>query len=228
MRETPKAFRVGVPYHLLESGLDPDVRANFDTTISELKAAGHEIVEISLPTSSYALAVYYVIQPAEASANLARFDGMRYGLAKRGKTLLDDYIDTRTEGFGEETKRRILLGTFVLSSGYIDAYYRKADAARAILTKEYDEAFEKVDVIAFPTTPSPAFKFGEKSDPVSMYLEDVFTVTANLTGMPAISVPMGTVEREGKTLPTGIHFTAPKGAENLLFTIGAVVTKETL
>ena len=228
VRETPKAFRVGVPYHLLESGLDPDVRANFDTTISELKAAGHEIVEISLPTSSYALAVYYVIQPAEASANLARFDGMRYGLAKRGKTLLDDYIDTRTEGFGEETKRRILLGTFVLSSGYIDAYYRKADAARAILTKEYDEAFEKVDVIAFPTTPSPAFKFGEKSDPVSMYLEDVFTVTANLTGMPAISVPMGTVEREGKTLPTGIHFTAPKGAENLLFTIGAVVTKETL
>ena len=227
-RETPKVFRIGIPYHLLETGVDPDVRANFDKTIADLKTAGHEIVDVSLPTSSYALAVYYVIQPAEASANLARFDGMRYGLAKRGKSLLDDYIDTRTEGFGEETKRRILLGTFVLSSGYIDAYYRKADAARAVLTKEYDDAFEKVDVIAFPTTPSPAFKFGEKSDPVSMYLEDIFTVTANLTGMPAISVPMGNTEREGKTLPTGIHFTAPKGAEELLFTIGAAVTKETL
>ena len=225
--------RVGVPYHLLESGVDADVRSNFDKTIKELKAAGHEVVDVSLPTSSYALAVYYVIQPAEASANLARFDGMRYGLAKRGKTLLDDYVETRTEGFGEETKRRILLGTFVLSSGYIDAYYRKADAARAVLTKEYDDAFEKVDVIAFPATPSPAFKFGEKSDPVAMYLEDIFTVTANLTGMPAISVPMGTVVRPGtdgsdKNLPTGIHFTAPKGAEHLLFTIGAAVTGETL
>jgi aspartyl-tRNA(Asn)/glutamyl-tRNA(Gln) amidotransferase subunit A len=232
-RETPKIFRVGVPYHLLESGVDEDVRANFDKTIEELKAAGHEVVDVSLPTSSYALAVYYVIQPAEASANLARFDGIRYGLAKRGKTLLDDYVETRTEGFGQETKRRILLGTFVLSSGYIDAYYRKADAARAVLTKEYDDAFEKVDVIAFPATPSPAFKFGEKSDPVAMYLEDIFTVTANLTGMPAISVPMGTVIRPGadgsdKNLPTGIHFTAPKGAEHLLFTIGAAVTKETL
>ncbi len=239
-REVPKAdangvsrMRVGVPHHLLESGVDEDVRANFDNTIAELKAAGHEVVDVSLPTSSYALAVYYVIQPAEASANLARFDGIRYGLAKRGKTLLDDYVETRTEGFGEETKRRILLGTFVLSSGYIDAYYRKADAARAVLTKEYDDAFEKVDVIAFPATPSPAFKFGEKSDPVAMYLEDIFTVTANLTGMPAISVPMGTVVRPGadgsdKNLPTGIHFTAPKGAEHLLFTIGAAVTGETL
>jgi aspartyl-tRNA(Asn)/glutamyl-tRNA(Gln) amidotransferase subunit A len=229
--------RVGVPYHLFESGVDEDVRANFDKTIEALKTAGHEVVDVSLPTSSYALAVYYVIQPAEASANLARFDGIRYGLAKRGNTLLDDYVETRTQGFGEETKRRILLGTFVLSSGYIDAYYRKADAARAVLTKEYDDAFEKVDVIAFPATPSPAFRFGEKSDPVSMYLEDIFTVTANLTGMPAISVPMGTVVRGGadagvnggdKNLPTGIHFTAPKGAEHLLFTIGAAVTGETL
>jgi aspartyl-tRNA(Asn)/glutamyl-tRNA(Gln) amidotransferase subunit A len=150
--------------------------------------------------------------PAEVSTNLARFDGIRYGNAKRGATLLDDYLETRTEGFGEEVTRRILLGTFVLSSGYIDAYYRKADAARAVLMNEYDAAFENVDVIAFPTTPSPAFKFGEKGDdPVSMYLEDVFTVTANLTGMPAISVPMGMVERDGNQLPTGIHFTAPTG-----------------
>jgi aspartyl-tRNA(Asn)/glutamyl-tRNA(Gln) amidotransferase subunit A len=235
--ETQRVFRVGVPFHLLESGIDADVKKNFETTIELLKNAGHEIVEVSLPTSAYALAVYYVIQPAEASANLARYDGMRYGLAKREKTLLEDYIQTRTEGFGEEVTRRILLGTFVLSSGYIDAYYRKADTARAVLTKEYDDAFKKADVIAFPTTPSPAFKFGEKSDPVSMYLEDIFTVTANLTGMPALSVPMGTVDRSTSgpdssesvsKLPTGIHFTAPKGAEDLLFTIGAAVTKETL
>jgi aspartyl-tRNA(Asn)/glutamyl-tRNA(Gln) amidotransferase subunit A len=229
VREIPKKFKIGVPYHLLESGIDADLRANFDAALEKLTADGHEIVDISLPTSSYALAVYYVIMPAEASTNLSRFDGIRYGLAKRGKSLLDDYVETRTEGFGEETQRRILLGTFVLSAGYIDAYYRKADAARGVLTKEYDAAFEKCDVIAFPTTPSPAFKFGEKSDdPVSMYLEDVFTVTANLTGMPAISVPMGTVSRDEIAMPTGIHFTAPKGAENLLFSIGAAVTGETL
>ncbi len=233
-RETPRKFKIGVPYHLLESGIDPDLRANFDATLEKLKAEGHDVVEVKLPTSSYALAVYYVIMPAEASTNLSRFDGIRYGLAKRGKTLLDDYVETRTEGFGEETQRRILLGTFVLSAGYIDAYYRKADAARGLLTQEYDAAFESCDVIAFPTTPSPAFEFGEKSnDPVAMYLEDVFTVTANLTGMPAISVPMGTVVRktiEGNdvALPTGMHFTAPKGADNLLFTIAAAVTGETL
>jgi aspartyl-tRNA(Asn)/glutamyl-tRNA(Gln) amidotransferase subunit A len=226
--EAGKTLRVGVPYHLLETGLDADVRANFDATLAALKEAGHELVDVSLPTSDYALPVYYVIQPAEASANLARYDGIRYGHAARGATPLEDYLLSRTEGFGPETQRRILLGTFVLSSGYIDAYYRKADAARVLLTNEYDAAFAACDVIAFPTTPSPAFRFGEKSDPVSMYLEDIFTVTANLTGMPAISVPMGTVEREGSTLPTGIHFTAPKGAEDLLFRIGALVTKETL
>ncbi|MDP2815290.1 MAG: amidase family protein, partial [Rectinemataceae bacterium] len=143
-------------------------------------------------------------------------------------TLLEDYVKSRTSGFGTETIRRILLGTFVLSSGYIDAYYRKADQARGVLRAEYDAAFESCDVIAFPTTPSPAFKFGEKSDPVSMYLEDIFTVTANLTGMPAISVPMGNVERDGVSLPTGIHFTAPLGGDDLLFRIGALVTGETL
>jgi aspartyl-tRNA(Asn)/glutamyl-tRNA(Gln) amidotransferase subunit A len=221
-------LRIGVPRHLIEQGIDADVRAHFDAALQKLAEQGHTLVDVSLPTSSYALPVYYVIMPAEASANLARFDGIRYGLAERGDTLLADYLKSRTEGFGPETQRRILLGTFVLSSGYIDAYYRKADAARRELTKEYDAAFQSCDVIAFPTTPSPAFKFGEKSDPVSMYLEDIFTVTANLTGMPAISVPMGMVERDGVPLPTGIHFTAPKGADDLLFTAGAAVTGETL
>lgn len=228
IRDARKSLRIGIPMHLLEKGIEEDVRAAFDATIERLKSEGHTVVDVSLPTSTYALPVYYVIMPAEASTNLSRYDGIRYGLAERGKTLLDDYIDSRTEGFGAETKRRILLGTFVLSSGYIDAYYRKADAARGVLTEEYDTAFESCDVIAFPTTPSPAFKAGEKSDPVSMYLEDVFTVTANLTGMPAISVPMGSVVRETSTLPIGIHFTAPKGNEELLFKIGASVTGEQL
>ena len=206
--DAKETLRIGVPFHLLEEGLDADVRARFD----ELPA-------------------YYVIMPAEASTNLARFDGMRYGLSERGATLLEDYVKSKTAGFGAETIRRILLGTFVLSSGYIDAYYKKAEGARSVLRAEYDAAFASCDVIAFPTTPSPAFVFGGKSDPVSMYLEDVFTVTANLTGMPAISVPMGFVTRPstglGATgsvnLPVGIHFTAPHQAENLLFAIGGAV-----
>ena len=228
VKEAGASFRIGVPYHLLEEGLDPDVRERFDETLRRLEAEGHTLVEVSLPTSGYALPAYYVIMPAEASTNLARFDGMRYGLAERGDSLLEDYIQSKTAGFGAETVRRILLGTFVLSSGYIDAYYKKAEGARVLLRKEYDTAFAACDVIAFPTTPSPAFRFGEKSDPVSMYLEDVFTVTADLTGMPAISVPMGSVERDGVALPVGIHFTAPLGADDLLFRIGAAVTGETV
>jgi aspartyl-tRNA(Asn)/glutamyl-tRNA(Gln) amidotransferase subunit A len=226
-RPAGATLTIGVPRAFLE-GVDEDVRATFETTLAALTAAGHTLVDVSLPTSPYALPVYYVIMPAEASANLARFDGMRYGHAARGTTLLEDYVLSRTEGFGRETIRRILLGTFVLSSGYIDAYYRKADRARSLLTAEYDAAFQTCDVIAFPTTPSPAFRFGEKADPVSMYLEDVFTVTANLTGMPAISVPMGTVERDGTTLPVGMHFTAAKGADDLVFRAGALVTGETV
>jgi len=226
--KTVEKFRIGVPRHLLEKGLDADVLENFNATLARLEEKGHTLVDVTLPTSAYSLPSYYVVMPAEASTNLARYDGMRYGHAARGDTLLDDYVLSRSQGFGEEVQRRILLGTFVLSSGYIDAYYRKAEAARDVLRREYRNAFESCDVIAFPTTPSPAFKFGEKSDPVSMYLEDIFTVTANLTGMPAISLPMGTVEREERALPTGIHFTADNGQEELLFRIGAEVTGETL
>lgn len=224
-RKVPQKFRIGVPRHLLKEGIDADVLSTFESMLKKLTEAGHTLVDIELPTSSHALAAYYVIMPAEVSTNLARLDGIRYGHFSNGKTLLDDYINSRTEGFGEETRRRILLGTFVLSSGYIDAYYRKADAARAVLRREYMEAFKKADIIAFPTTLSPAFKFGEKGDPLSMYLEDIFTVTANLTGMPALSVPMGTVEREGKNLPIGIHFTAPHQAEEVLFAVGSAVEK---
>ncbi len=219
-------LRIGVPRALLAQGVEADLLEVFNTTLENLKASGHTLIDIELPTSAYALAAYYVVMPAEVSSNLARLDGMRYGHAVRGETLLDDYVRSRTEGFGAETRRRILLGTYVLSSGYIDAYYRKAQAARDVLRKEYEEAFKSVDVIAFPTTPSPAFKFDEKSDdPISMYLEDVFTVTANLTGMPALSVPMGTVLLDGVQLPVGIHFTAPHQAETLLFTAGELVEK---
>ncbi len=224
-QKAPAKLRIGIPRHFLGKEVNPDVLAAFNATLEKLKKDGHTIVDIELPTSSYALAAYYVIMPAEVSTNLARLDGMRYGLAKRGKTLLDDYVLSRTEGFGEETLRRILLGTFVLSSGYIDAYYRKAEAARVVLRREYADAFKKADIIAFPTTLSPAFKFGEKSDPVSMYLEDIFTVTANLTGVPAVSVPMGRVEREGKQLPIGIHLTAPHGGEDVLFAGARAVEK---
>jgi aspartyl-tRNA(Asn)/glutamyl-tRNA(Gln) amidotransferase subunit A len=221
----PKSLRIGVPQRLLGEGIDADVRAAFDASLASLERAGHTLVDIDLPMSAHALAAYYVIMPAEVSTNLARLDGIRYGLAERGGTLLDDYVLSRTKGFGEETRRRILLGTFVLSSGYIDAYYRRADAMRAVLRREYSNAFEKADVVAFPTTPSPAFAFGEKSDPLSMYLGDIFTVTANLTGMPAISVPMGQVERAGVSLPVGIHFTAPHQAEDTLFALGSAVEK---
>ncbi len=222
-RRAGEKLVIGVPRHLLSDGVDKDVLAAFDATLKKLEAAGHRIIDVSLPTSPYALPAYYVIMPAEASTNLARFDGMRYGHAARGETLLDDYVLSKTEGYGRETVRRILLGTFVLSAGYIDAYYRKADASRELLRREYDEAFKEADVIAFPTTPSPAFRFGEKSDPVSMYLEDVFTVTANLTGMPAASVPMGTVERDGVALPVGLHLTAALGAEDTLFAAAALI-----
>jgi aspartyl-tRNA(Asn)/glutamyl-tRNA(Gln) amidotransferase subunit A len=223
--DAKKHLRIGIPRHLLTDGIDTDVLMAFDRTLQQLTDAGHTVVDVQLPMSSYALAAYYIVMPAEVSTNLGRLDGMRYGLAKRGETLLEDYVLSRTSGFGEETRRRILLGTFVLSSGYIDAYYRKADAAREVLRREYDDAFQTVDVIAFPTTPSPAFKVGEKTDPLAMYLEDIFTVTADLTGMPALSVPMGVVERDGKQLPIGIHFTSPHQTEHILFEIGNAVEK---
>jgi aspartyl-tRNA(Asn)/glutamyl-tRNA(Gln) amidotransferase subunit A len=216
----------------LADDVPPDVFARFSAALEKLRAQGVEIVDIDIPASKIVIPIYYIINFAEVSANVARFDGIRYGLAKRGETLLSDYVESRTEGFGPETRRRILLGTFVLSSGYIDAYYRKAVAARALLTREYEDAFKGVDVIATPTMPTPAFKIGEKGDVLSLYLEDIFTVTANLTGMPAISVPMGTVERPSTALgttgtvalPVGIHFTAPLGGEDRLFTIGAAVS----
>ena len=220
-----KGLKIGVPKEYFIEGLAKETAMAIDEVIKNLKSLGFKFKKISLPHTEYALSCYYIIMPAEVSSNLARFDGMRYGLAKRGENLLDDYVQSRTEGFGRETLRRILLGTFVLSAGYIDAYYRMADAARAALRAAYEQALKSVDVVATPTMPTPAFKIGEKNDPLSMYLEDIFTVTANLTGMPALSVPMGVVEREGKQLPVGIHFTALHQSENILFSLGEEVQR---
>lgn len=214
--------KIGVPRHLLGDGMDADVLMQFEESLKNLKEKNFETVDIELPSASLTLAIYYIIMPAEASTNLARFDGVRYGLSLRGENLWDDYAKTRGEGFGAEVRRRIMLGTYVLSAGYYEAYYGKATAARARLRKEFEDALKTVDCIATPTMPTPAWKIGEKSDPLSMYLADIFTVAANLTGNPAISVPMGTVRRGDKELPVGIQFTAAHEDEGALFAVGKV------
>jgi len=225
-KKTPKGkLTIGVPADFLKmEGVDKDILENFEQNIEQLKKEGHEVKEVSLPNINASLAVYYIIMPAEASSNLARFDGIRYGLSKNGKDLFDDYADTRGVGFGEEVRRRILLGTFVLSSGYYDAYYNKANLVREHIKGDFKKAFEEVDVIATPTTPSPAFKIGEKtSDPLQMYLADIFTVPVNLVGVPAISIPCDFVDRDGKSLPLGMQFIAPHFAEPILFEVGKVL-----
>ncbi|MBI4087911.1 Asp-tRNA(Asn)/Glu-tRNA(Gln) amidotransferase subunit GatA [Candidatus Kaiserbacteria bacterium] len=217
---------IGVPRSLLKSGIDEDVRAEFEKTLARLQKEGYEFRDIELPYTPYSLAVYYIIMPAEASTNLARYDGIRYGLSVPGADIGSVYAKTRGTGFGQETRRRILVGTFVLSSGYADAYYRKARAVRELIRDDFARALETVDAIALPTSPVPAFKIGEKSsDPLAMYAADIFTVPVNLTGAPAISVPSGSVAREGKKLPVGFQLIAGHGEEEKLFTIGSDVEK---
>lgn len=214
--------RIGVPRAFLnDTGMKEDVRANFDAALEKLQSLGYELVDIELPHVRYAVPAYYTILPAEASSNLARFDGIKYGFSFDGTDLLDGYVKTRGRGFGPEPRRRIMIGTYVLSSGYYDAYYNRANAVRGLIAQDYAKAFEQCDVIATPTAGGPAFKIGEKDkDPVQMYLEDVFTVPANHTGMPAISIPSGTVARDGVNLPLGLHFVAPHMAEESLFVVG--------
>lgn len=217
---------IGVPRSFLSSGVDADVLENFELALHVLRTQGYEIRDIELPSAPYSLAVYYVIMPAESSTNLARFDGIRYGLSVKGETIKDVYEKTRAAGFGPEVRRRILVGTFVLSSGYADAYYRQALNVRALISEEFANMFHSgVDAIVTPTTPSPAFIFGSKSDPVSMYAEDVFSVPANLAGLPALSVPSGTVERDGKKLPVGFQIIGAHGSEDMLFSIGENIEK---
>jgi aspartyl-tRNA(Asn)/glutamyl-tRNA(Gln) amidotransferase subunit A len=221
-RKIKNKMVIGVPYHILEKGgLSKEARENFDNSIEKLKNLGFEIKEIKLPNIEYSLAVYYVIMPAEASSNLARFDGVKYGLHVPGDNLLSDYLKTRREGFGKEVRRRILIGTYVLSSGYHDAYYNKALMLRQKISSDFENAFKDVDVIATPTTTGPAFKIGEKAnDPLSLYLEDIFTVPANIVGIPAISIPNGFVSEGGKNLPLGLQLMTSHDSENLLFEVG--------
>jgi len=218
--DVKETYTFGIPRKFLGDGVDKDVMDRFEAHIDKLKSEGHKVVDIDLPLFEKGLAAYYILMPAEISSNLARYDGMRYGVRVEGEDLLSEYLNSRAEGFGEEAKRRILLGTYVLSAGYYDAYYGKAEAVRVLMRQELDEQFKQVDFVLTPTAPTPAFKLGEKSDPLSMYRQDIFTVPVNLTGVPAMSIPMGTVEREGKELPVGVQYIAPHAGEVRLFDIG--------
>ena len=211
LRENKKV--IGVPRSFFESSLDKEVMKNFNNTVDRFKKLGYEVKDIELPHLKYSLAVYYILMPAEVSSNLARFDGVKYGLHVDGDNSIDDYFKTRGAGFGREVRRRVILGTYVLSSGYYDAYYGQAQNMKKAITDEIREAFNNVDVIITPTTPTPAFKFGEKTDPLSMYLADIFTVPANITGCPSISIPSGEVNG----LPLGLLITADLGSEEKLF-----------
>jgi aspartyl-tRNA(Asn)/glutamyl-tRNA(Gln) amidotransferase subunit A len=202
-----KGLRVGLPKEYFIDGTHAGVSAAVDAAIKKLESLGAIIEQISLPHTELGVATYYVLAPAEASANLARFDGVRYGHRSSSATdLMEHYLKSRSEGFGPEVKRRILLGTYMLSSGYYDAYYLRAQKARTLIRNDFTEAFSKVDVIISPTSPAPAHKLGElKDNPLAAYLEDVFTIPVNLAGLPGISVPCGDVEVDGVKLPVGLQ-----------------------
>ncbi len=213
-----KICKIGVPWHLFEKGVDSEVMDNFKESIKKLEGSGCKIIDIKLPYSKYSLEAYYIIMPAEVSTNLSRFDGMRYGFSAEGKNLAEVYMKSRGKGFGQEARRRILLGTYVLSHGYYDAYYNKAIKVREKIKEEIMETFKNVDFIATPTTPTTAFKLGEKlDDPVAMYLCDIFAAPANLAGVPAIALPAG---KDKNGLPFSIQFMASHFCENSLFEIG--------
>lgn len=221
--EVKVSYTIGVPRDLMGEGIDEDVKEAFEKELERLKTLGHKIVDISLPLFERGLAAYYVVMPAEVSSNLARFDGIRYGLTVESNNLLEVYTKSRAAGFGAEVKRRILLGTYVLSSGYYDAYYGKAERARELMRQELSGVFTKVDFIMTPTAPTPAFKLGEQEDPLSMYKQDIFTVPVNLTGVPALTWPMGKVERDNKAMPVGMQCIASHGADEQLFKFGRAV-----
>jgi aspartyl-tRNA(Asn)/glutamyl-tRNA(Gln) amidotransferase subunit A len=216
-----KGLRIGIPREYRADGMDAAIEKLWAEGAAWLKAAGAEIVEISLPHTKYALPTYYIIAPAEASSNLARYDGVRFGLRVAGETLDEMYENTRAAGFGAEVKRRVLIGTYVLSAGYYDAYYLKAQRLRSLILRDFTQAFEKVDAILTPATPTAAFAVGEKSDdPIAMYLNDVFTVPVNLAGLPGISVPAG-LSAEG--LPLGLQLIGRAFDEATLFRISRTV-----
>jgi aspartyl-tRNA(Asn)/glutamyl-tRNA(Gln) amidotransferase subunit A len=209
-----KGLKIGVPQEYFGEGLDPEVAAAVQQALKTLEGLGAVLVEMSLPHTEYAVAVYYVVAVAEASSNLARYDGVKYGVRAEGKNLLEMYAATRTKGFGAEVRRRIMLGTYALSAGYYDAYYRKASQVRALIRGDFDAAFAQCDLVATPVSPTPAFRLGEKvSDPLTMYLSDIFTISANLAGVPGISVPCGC---SAGGLPIGLQLMGPPFGEAAL------------
>ena len=210
-----KNLRIGVPKEYFGKGLDKEVKEKIEKAIEKLEKKGAKIKKVSLPSSEYGLAVYYILMPAEVSANLARYDSIKYGLSLKGKDLLDQYLKTRAQGFGDEVRRRLILGTYVLSAGYKDAYYNKAQKVRALIKKDFEKVFNEVDVLLTPTAPTTAFKIGEKQDPLSMYLSDIYTVQANLAGLPAISVPCGEV----RGLPVGLQIIGPQFKDDLVLKV---------
>jgi aspartyl-tRNA(Asn)/glutamyl-tRNA(Gln) amidotransferase subunit A len=215
-----KGLRIGIPKEYRADGLAPEINALWERGAQMLKEQGAEIVEISLPHTKYALPAYYIVAPAEASSNLARYDGVRYGLRVPGDDLIDTYEKTRAAGFGREVHRRVMVGTYVLSAGYYDAYYVKAQKVRTLIKRDFDEAWSKVDVVLTPATPSAAFAPGEITDPVQMYLNDIFTVTVNMAGLPGIAVPAG-LSSEG--LPLGLQLIGKPFDEETLFQTAAVI-----
>ncbi len=218
-----KGLRIGVPKEYRVEGMPAEIERLWQAGVDWLKDAGCEIVEVSLPHTKYALPAYYIVAPAEASSNLARYDGMRYGLRVDGKTLTDVYEESRSHGFGEEVKRRILIGTYALSAGYYDAYYLKAQQVRRRIADDFDQAFGKVDALLTPTAPSAAFALGDRdADPVAMYLNDVFTVTVNLAGLPGISVPAG-LDAQG--LPLGLQLIGRALDEGTIFSLAGAIEK---
>ncbi len=215
-----KGLRVGIPKEYRADGMSPEIETLWNTGAKWLKEQGAEIVEISLPHTKYALPAYYIVAPAEASSNLARYDGVRYGLRVPGNDIVDMYENSRAAGFGPEVQRRIMIGTYVLSAGYYDAYYVRAQKIRTLIKRDFDKAWSKVDVVLTPATPSPAFAPGEISDPVQMYLNDIFTVTVNMAGLPGIAVPAG-VSKDG--LPLGLQLIGKPFDEETLFQTAAVI-----
>jgi len=217
-------WKVGIPKEYFVEGIDPEVSAAINGAIDTVKKCGGQCIDISLPHTQYSVAVYYIIAPAEASSNLARYDGVKYGFRASGeRDLMEMYRKTRMEGFGEEVKRRIMIGTYALSAGYYDAYYGKASQVRALIRRDFDEAFRECDIILTPTTPTPAFKIGEKTDdPLQMYLSDIFTISTNLAGIPGISVPCGFT---AAGLPIGVQFLAGHFEEGKLLQIASAFEK---
>ena len=219
-----EGWTVGIPKEYFIEGIDPEIAEAMKKTIGVIESLGAKCIEITLPHTEYCLAVYYVIAPAEASSNLARYDGVKYGFRSQdGRDLMEMYKKTRSQGFGAEVKRRIMIGTYALSSGYYDAYYKKASQVRALIKRDFEEAFKQCDVILTPTSPTPAFKIGEKTDdPLQMYLSDIFTISTNLAGIPGISVPCGYT---GSGLPIGVQFLAGHFEEGKLIQIASAYEK---